>query len=735
MLNHIFSSEIRGHENELFDHCHTLDLFLMRAMALDGATQTKNMISHAMQSLAEAIISYQGLLNPYEIITSDDKDIAVHGKGLNKDGQPSAVVAIYVENPYTPMTANGSCLNTFLVNAMSHYDIKTGKDTFLVFSNAMSVHSNTIQQFIVGLNLQDSVRFILKADIEKIINDNAAFWIFYRSKMERIEVDTVINKKELRTHQIKQLKACCRNSKGIVLSPTGTGKSLTEAAVIKHEILKGKNPVCVLATPRILLTGQLIRSVFEYLKDRNIQAQFINLNSGNFDVDELKKEMDRYGQEIRDIPSTTSPKELEEYYAMSLKQNVPLIIGATYQSVWKLNETDIKINVLINDEAHNLVSCIGRFSTKAKEKVREMKSDRTYFFTATAAYTVSPEGTGMQNEKIFGKQIATWSPREAIEAGEIVPPFIHIARIDECKILKGKKLIDDDNVENNIEVAATMVVDGFLQHRQKVKEYSCSPDKVGAKMLVVCKGEPSFVGLLKSELLQQLKMEVPGLKIFGISSNSGAYIDGYFELKNGFKELFMKSLRNMKDDENAIIFHIDMIGEGIDVPGITGIMAFRELGAIKSSQTLGRTMRLCVEDRKALYSGEIKPMEFKKMIKPYAWIVIPMCSANEADMWERMKQLARDMRKNLGYLPFEFASAEGMRGTKGELFTSETNKYTKTPDELRISHEIDDPEFLMLADDLIDRVMKGDRKVQKLVSQYISGEKVSDATYRIGRGT
>ena len=728
MLTHVFSSEIKGHENNLFDNCHTLDLFLMRVMSMNGGVQTKDLISHAMQSLAEGIIQYQGLLNPYEVITNADKDILVHGKGLNKDGQPAAVVALYVENPYTPITDGNCGLNTFLVNAMSHYGIKNGKDTFLVFSNAMMVHENTLKQFITGLNLQNSVKFYLKADIEKIINDNAAFWTFYRSKMERNEVVTVVEKTMLRAHQIKQLKACCKDSRGIVLSPTGTGKSLTEAAVIEHEILKGKNPVCVLATPRILLTGQLIRNVFGYLKERSIQAQFVNLNSGSFEADELKREMDRYGQEIRDIPSTTSPKELEEYYAMSRQQNVPMIIGATYQSVWKLNETDIKINVLINDEAHNLVSCIGRFSTKAKEKVREMKADRTYFFTATAAYTVSPEGSGMQNEKIFGKQIATWSPKEAIEAGEIVPPFIHIARIDLCKFLKGKILVDDEDIENNIEVAATMVVDGFLQHRTEVKAHSCSPDKLGAKMLVVCKGEPSFAGLLKSELLQQLKADIPGLKIFGISTASGAYIDGYIEMKNGFKELFMKSLRNMKDDEDAIIFHIDMIGEGIDVPGITGIMAFRELGAIKSSQTLGRAMRLCVEDRKNLYNGTIKPMEFKKMIKPYAWIVIPMCSVNEADMWERMKQLARDMRENLGYLPFEFASAEGMRGTKGELFTKETNEYAKTPDELRISHEIDDPEFLMLAGDLIDKAMKGDRKVQKLISQYVSGIKVADAT-------
>lgn len=723
MLNHVFGSEIKGYEDEIFKDCHTLDLFLMRVMQIGESVQTKNLINHSMQSLMEAIIQYQGLLKIYEVIPNVDKDIAVHGKGLNKEGQPSAAVSIYVNNPYIPITATNSPLNTFLVNAMSHYGIKNTKETFHVFSNAMSVHSSTIQQFIVGLDLQDAVKFYLKSDIEKIVNDNIQFWTWYYSQIVIDEVIEEVEKISLRNHQLVQLKSTTRNSKGIILSPTGSGKSLTEAAVVEHEILKGKNPVCVLSTPRILLTGQLIRSVFGYLKERNIQAQFINLNSGNFDADELKNEMNRYGQEIRDIPSTTSPKELEEYYEKSIKQGVPLIIGATYQSVWKIEETGIKINLMINDEAHNLVSCIGRFSTKAKEKVRAMKSDRTYFFTATAAYTDSPEGTGMQNEKLFGKQIATWSPKEAIDAGEIVPPFIHIVKVDECKILKGKKLTEDDDVENNLEVAAAMVVDGFLAHRKKVKEYSCSPDKIGAKMLVVCKGEPSFAGLLQSELLQQLKMEIPGLKFFGISSASGAYVDGYREVKNGFKELFMKSLRDMKDDEDAIIFHIDMIGEGIDVPGITGIMAFRELGAIKSSQTLGRAMRICKEDRKNLYHGIIQPKEFDKMIKPYAWVVIPMCSVNEADMQERMVNLARDMRDNLGYLPFEFANNEGMRGKRGEVFEKETSEYAKTPEELRILHEIDNPEFLMLATKFIDKANK-DNKVQKLISQYISGCKI-----------
>jgi superfamily II DNA or RNA helicase len=736
MIKHVFKAEIAGHQEELFKDCNTLDTFLLQAKMLETDVKTEKLSQHAFESLVEALIFNKRLLNQYEVLSSAESDLMVHGKGINKDGQSATVVAIYVDNPYTPLTANVNHITTFLANSRAHYKIEPKKDSFFIFSNSVAVHEKTYAQFIEGMNLKDCVSLVMKADIEAMINGNKEFWDYFKNELveptdiveQKITKSFCEEKKSLRKHQIKQLQAAKRNKIGIILSPTGTGKSITEAAIIEDEISKTKTPVCLICTPRIGLTEQLIRMTFEHLRDRNINAQYLSLNSGNLDADEFKKEMARHGLTVTDIPSTTSSDEVKEYYLKAKAAKVPFIIGATYQSAWKMKEIRVPIDVMICDEAHNLVSCIGRFSTEAKDEVRNLKADRKYFFTATAAYTDSPEGTGFQNEKLFGKQICVMSPKEAIEAGEIVPPYIHKVDIDICKIRNNLKLpltddnLDDRDIEDNIEVSAYLLADAYRQHRSKIKEKSVDPDKIGAKLLVVCKGEPSFVGLLNSETIKALKNEFPGLELYGISSASGAYINGSQRLENGYKHEFMRALRELPDEKDAIIFHIDMIGEGIDVSGISGVLTFRELGAIKSTQTLGRAMRLCNIDRAKLYNNEIKPCEFDKMVKPYAWVVIPICSLNQQDMESRMVELARDMRTQLGYLPFENASGEAMRGTPKETFSKEDHTFGKKPDEMRLLHLIDYPIFLRLAEQGIDKARNSKKALEIIKTVMVNGK-------------
>jgi hypothetical protein len=735
MIKHVFKAEIKGHENDLFSHCNSLDTFLVQAKMLETDVNTKNLTQHAFQALVEFIIKRKNILDNYEPLATTNDDLKVHGLGKNRDGQPASVMAIYVTNPDNPLTANVNHLTTFLANSQAHFNIKLIKNNFYIFSNSIAVHEKTYQQFIEGMGLKDAVCLVMKSDIEKIINDDCNFWHDFKNEMMPIEVPVVeikrTEKKVLRKHQVKQLKAAQKSNMGILLAPTGTGKSLTEAAIIEDEICNnGGMPVCMICTPRIVLTEQLIRMTFEYLRDRGINAQFLSLNSGKLEDDEYKTEMAKYGLTVTDIPSTTDPKEIEEYYEKSRLKKMPLIIGSTYQSAWKMSNTKIPIDVMICDEAHNLVSCIGRFSTDAKEQVRKIKAKRKYFLTATAAYTDSPEGTGMDNEALFGKIIYTMSPKEAIDAGEIVPPYLHRVYIDVCKIRKNLKLpmspdnLDDRDIEDNIEVAACIVADAYRQHRAKVKEKSSDPDKIGAKLLIVCKGEPSFKGLLNSDIVKGLQLEFPGLKLYGISSASGGYMNGSQKIENGYKHDFMDALRFLPDQDDAIIFHIDMIGEGIDVSGITGVMSFRELGKIKSTQTLGRAMRLCTIDRANLYNNAIKPGEYNKMVKPYAWIVIPMCSFNQADMLKRMVDMARDMRDTLGYLPFENASEEGCRGNRIEGFIKPNNMFGKTPDELELLHLIDEPEFLMIAEKMIGKAMSNKNSANTIKTLIENGKVV-----------
>lgn len=75
--------------------------------------------------------------------------------------------------------------------------------------------------------------------------------------------------------------------------------------------------------------------------------------------------------------------------------------------------------------------------------------------------------------------------------------------------------------------------------------------------------------------------------------------------------------------KDAIIFHYDMLGEGIDVPGVTAVLPFRSLDNIKLIQNVGRANRLIDEDRNKLRNGTLKVDERNDWIKPYAWVLCP----------------------------------------------------------------------------------------------------------------
>ena len=696
-IDHVFRAELNGKIKELFHNCKSLSAYIENLRKLENQATTKFFAWHGFQALVEAIIKYNNIVDNYEVLATRESDLQIHGKG-----EDCTIGIFYIPTDGENfLTANRNHLTTFFANSLEHYGI----NKMFVFSNARGVHEYTKRAFIEDMGANDDISLFMRGDVEALVDDNVDFWNTYfaalKSQKRQVKLKT------LREHQIKAVESCQKSDKGRIILPTGVGKSLIEAELIKKCIENKREAVCVIATPRIVLTRQLLNTVFEHLVGSGINAQYLNLNSGAFDEDRLIKTMVEMGLTPRNIPSTTSPQVVKEYYNEAKALEIPLIICATYQSAPKLLNV-IPIDLLLNDEAHNLV--MGRFSTDIKKQVHDIPAKQKYSLTATEAKTSSEEGVGMENTSLFGEMLYTRSPREMIEKGEIVPPYIHQVGIDEYKIRKNKKLPpiqgDIGEVEHNIEVSAAVVVETYVEHRKLVKKRSAHPDKIGAKLLVVCKGEPSFSGLFNSKILKQFKKDNPNVKLYGISSASGAYIDGNRISSQGssFKEQFMLGLTSLKDTDNAIIINIDMLGEGVDVPGITGVMPFRDMGIIKSSQTLGRAMRLCNEDRKKLYAGEIQPLEWNKMIKPRAWVVLPIYSWEQKDSFARILDIAKNMWNELGYMPVEYVNG-GLADGRMEELQKDSDMFGKTPDEITLIHAIQEIEFQQAADAVIPAIL------------------------------
>ena len=439
--------------------------------------------------------------------------------------------------------------------------------------------------------------------------------------------------KILRQHQSAAVFSMDGMDKGIVHLPTGTGKTLVISRSIIAEINKSKDPkVYVILSPRILLSNQLMDDVFEDLLGTGTDVHRLVIHSGQLgsDRNNLEDELDL--QYKRDCISTTSPKEIKEEFNKSKREKVPLLISCTYHSAERLRDSKIPIEIIYFDEGHYLTR--EDFSWI----VQNTPAKRSFSFTATLRHTPSDEGTGMNNSELFGEVLYQESPHDMILAGEIIRPRIHIVELSENP---------DQDEGDGIAVA-----EAFRQHSSEVN--------VGAKMLVVSKdGSEHLNALVSHPAIKQLKRVRTSLIVFDISSKYGARIDGLSVSRTEFLE----RLRGLEDRHEALIIHHDILTEGIDVAGITGVMPFTFLGMAKFLQLLGRATRLHPQDRKSLYAEELEAEDLAEFVKPYAWVIIPAFGSLGDDLREQLKNLVFAIR-SYGFNPSEDIMIRPTRGKK-----------------------------------------------------------------------
>lgn len=446
----------------------------------------------------------------------------------------------------------------------------------------------------------------------------------------------------LREHQSKALKAIAQAVRGIINLPTGTGKSLIQARAIAEEIKKSSKQggVYVILSPRILLSNQLLNDVRVDLMKAKIDAQYLVVHSGNGDYEAEEQLRIDMGLVFRETDNTTKISEIKRSHNKAREEKVPLIISCTYHSFERIIDSGIPLKVIHCDEAHHLVQ--ERF-----QWIAALDKARTYFYTATMRVTSSDDGVGMNNKERFGEVIAQALPIEMINAGEIVRPRLHV--------------VDMAEQPEGDEGDALAVVEAFREHRSLLN--------VGAKLLVVAKGQEHLQKLVTSKQIKQLLVTTPGLRLFDISSDYGARINGTVVKR----QQWFKELKTLTDSDQAIIIHIDILTEGIDVPGITGVMPLDDLKKAKFLQTLGRATRLHVNDRTRLYNNEINVKELENFIKPYAYVVVPAYGTFGEDLQENIREMIAELR-SYGFDPREDIIIKQKRGKQIPVPIETVNK-------------------------------------------------------------
>lgn len=368
------------------------------------------------------------------------------------------------------------------------------------------------------------------------------------------------------------------HNKGCVYIPTGGGKTVVMMEDLKNRLQQSTKPqVVVIVAPRILLAGQLCSEFEEYLKDLDIQITHVHSGETHYF-------------------STTKPQLINER-----NENVTLdgfgyhhLIFTTYNSIHRVNESGIDVDIVYFDEAHHCVkpsNFVGIAHTA-------QNADNAYFFTATPKFTNSKES--MNNTDVYGEKIISIPAKELVGAGSIIPPKIVAYESKTVRTKDNAYVVDSENIMGII---------------------SEIDEELTPKILVAAPSTKVIYNMFtETDILTQLN-EL-GFNVLHITSKHGAYVNK----QKVSREKFFELMNEYGNDpyQKMIVFHYSILSEGMNVHGLTHCIMLRNLPVIEMAQTIGRVIRMHKDDRKAIADGRMYPGEFSLYKKPFGTITVPV---------------------------------------------------------------------------------------------------------------
>jgi len=362
---------------------------------------------------------------------------------------------------------------------------------------------------------------------------------------------------QLRPNQIRATDAMLVNDKGQIIVPTGGGKTITMIYDLiencKH-IDNGMTTVVV--APRILLAEQLSAEFLEFVDTK--YTHVMHVHSG---------ETHHF--------STTNPEKIALFANTARSAGENVLIFTTYNSLDRIRQSDIEVNNIYFDEAHNSVK---RNFFPATEFFSH-DADRCFFFTATPKHSLTINKPGMNMPEVYGQVICNIPAPELVEQGYILPPKVVVKQLgmvqDKFKIWSRDSDFLMETIDNPQSVTVT---EGFIDGTQSV-----------SKVLVCARSTKQIIGLLSdSDFCKDIASR--GYSWMTITSKTGAIIDG----QKVNREVFFDTLNAWGKDPNKkfVVLHHSILSEGINVNGLESVIFLRNMDYIGISQSIGRVIRL-----------------------------------------------------------------------------------------------------------------------------------------------
>ena len=601
---HMFPKMISALDgNILFKGVSDLPTWMKRVNSLaDFAVESghfpkrKEFLGDAFEHLVECIAIHfhdDPVVNSKSITPARHKEFGVDFVGKAHDGTVHTHQCKF-RSDTADVLGNKDDIANFPLSSASDYNASH----MTVWTTAKNVQDVFVEKSL-KLPTTKSFKVMAFKQLRGLIDDNRDFWIRYSNNIKNAktneneilgEID--INFKPY-DHQTKAYENYCKDynnspevddhnkSKlmGRFVYPTGGGKTDIQCLVLNDRLRRGETGIHIVLAPRIVLVNQLMDHYRRMLGPSKYAA--LAFHSGKREPTYENVSWYEY--------STTVEGNVDNGLKDAKRKNMDLVVFSTYHSLHKLTSRFV-FDTMIADESQHCV---------AKEFFFAIRGTRAHvklFFTATERHGMGERSN--HNKEIFGDIIGQEAPSALIKRELLVPPVLH-----------GVRGWRKEKTKNSFIDEAIHIADG---------QRECTHPAIRSKVLFACE-DTEHVRLVVKKI-DTVMRKMPHHDIFTIISDPDylATVNG----ENVSRDEFMKRLRGSERD--AMIFHYDILTEGIDIGSITGCAIMREMNHTKIVQTVGRCLRHYKDD-----AGKVVVDGDGNTVKDRALISVPVIDNDE----------------------------------------------------------------------------------------------------------
>ena len=357
---------------------------------------------------------------------------------------------------------------------------------------------------------------------------------------------------QLRPHQAKALDVMTQWSNGIIVVPTGGGKTFIAISDASVNLL----PLVARLLWWLLLACCWHSSCLLSLLSTSLTLLFF---MSTLAVDRITQQpiLKRFGC------GRSTPGHL--------------LIFTTYHSLHRIQESNISVDVVYFDEAHNSI----KKNFFGPTRFISAGARRSYFFTATPKYTATYRKHGM-NDPVYGGIIYNVPATELVENGSILPPKINAIPVG----------VHREKGEDAAQGDCDTLLDTLRNEDCMDKVLIAAPNtKVMMRMLAT------------TDFMSEVR--ALGYDLLWITSKHGAFHNDQKVTREHFFNLVRAF--GADPDKKFVVLHYSILSEGISVPGLTSLVLMRQMNVIEMCQSVGRVIRLHLDDIQGIKQGHSYP--------------------------------------------------------------------------------------------------------------------------------